>query len=56
MSEKDNACKHPEILQGKPGDCSPKQVEECHGKQKDINCSCQQEVEVTKCSCQKEDN
>jgi hypothetical protein len=25
------ACQHPEKLKGKPGDCSPEQIRECHG-------------------------
>jgi hypothetical protein len=24
-------CKHPERLKGKPGECSPEQIRECHG-------------------------
>ena len=24
-------CQHPEKLEGKPGDCSPEQIRECHG-------------------------
>ncbi|AFM39631.1 putative transcriptional regulator [Desulfosporosinus acidiphilus SJ4] len=33
-------CEHPEKLQGKPGDCSKKQIQECHG---DENHSCDSE-------------
>ena len=25
-------CKHPERLKGKPGECSPGQIKECHGE------------------------
>ena len=25
-------CEHPEKLKGKPGECSPEQIKECHGK------------------------
>ena len=25
-------CKHPERLKGKPGECSPEQIKECHGE------------------------
>ncbi len=39
----DNTCKHPEKLQGKPIDCSPEQIEECHGEKKDQKCSCQKD-------------
>ncbi len=28
----DCKCQHPEKLQGKPEECSPKQIEKCHGK------------------------
>jgi hypothetical protein len=24
-------CRYPEKLKGKPGDCSPEQIRECHG-------------------------
>ncbi len=24
-------CEHPEKLTGKPGECSPEQIRECHG-------------------------
>jgi hypothetical protein len=25
-------CQHPEKLKGKPGQCSPEQIKECHGE------------------------
>ncbi|HXZ30214.1 MAG TPA: hypothetical protein VEG43_03535 [Dehalococcoidia bacterium] len=25
-------CEHPERLKGKPGECSPEQIKECHGQ------------------------
>jgi len=25
-------CEHPERLKGKPGECSPQQIKECHGE------------------------
>jgi DNA-binding transcriptional ArsR family regulator len=28
----DCKCQHPEKLRGKPEDCTPKQIEKCHGK------------------------
>ena len=28
----DCKCQHPEKLQGKPEECTPKQIEKCHGK------------------------
>lgn len=27
-------CDHPEKLKGKPGECSPEQIKECHGEVK----------------------
>ena len=30
--ENDDICKHPEKLKGKPGECTPQQILECHGK------------------------
>jgi ArsR family transcriptional regulator len=24
-------CQHPEKLKGKPGECTPEQIKECHG-------------------------
>ncbi len=31
-------CKHPEKLKGKPGECSPEQIKECHGEVKQHAC------------------
>jgi hypothetical protein len=31
-SERNEGCEHPEKLQGKPGECSPEQIKECHGQ------------------------
>lgn len=36
MAEKE--CKHPEKLKGKPGECSPEQIKECHGDEKEHSC------------------
>ncbi len=30
-SKSTKGCEHPERLKGKPGECSPEQIEECHG-------------------------
>jgi len=38
--QKNNVCKHPEKLQGQPGSCSPQQIEECHGQEKEVKCAC----------------
>ena len=32
-------CENPEKLEGEPGDCSPEQVEECHGDEEDHSCT-----------------
>ncbi len=32
-------CENPEKLEGEPGDCSPEQVEECHGDEQDHSCT-----------------
>ena len=31
-AESEKVCEHPEKLKGKPGECSPEQIRECHGK------------------------
>jgi hypothetical protein len=31
-SKSSKGCEHPEKLKGKPGQCSPEQVKECHGE------------------------
>ncbi len=33
MCEDKRACPHPEKLKGKPGECSPEQIQECHGSE-----------------------
>ena len=30
--ESKEVCKHPDKLKGKPGECSPEQIRECHGE------------------------
>jgi len=30
--ESKRTCEHPERLKGKPGECSPEQIRECHGE------------------------
>ena len=32
------SCEKPEKLKGKPEDCSPEQIEECHGVEKEHSC------------------
>ncbi len=31
-SESHKICEHPERLKGKPGECGPEQIRECHGE------------------------
>jgi hypothetical protein len=31
-------CQHPEKLKGRPGECIPEQVKECHGESKSHSC------------------
>jgi len=31
-AESEKVCEHPEKLKGKPGECSPEQIRECHGE------------------------
>ena len=40
MCEDENkeVCKHPEKLKGKPGECSPEQIRECHGETAEHPC------------------
>jgi ArsR family transcriptional regulator, arsenate/arsenite/antimonite-responsive transcriptional repressor len=33
-----SCCEQPQKLQGKPGECSPQQIKECHGNAKDHPC------------------
>jgi hypothetical protein len=38
-NEKEACCQNPEKLKGrKPGECSPKQIKECHGDSKAHPC------------------
>ena len=37
-SEITNGCEHPERLKGKPEECSPEQITECHGDVKEHPC------------------
>lgn len=42
MNKDENQCEHPEKLKGKPGECSPEQIKECHGNTKEHPCKCKQ--------------
>ena len=37
--KKKECCQKPEKLKGDPKDCSPEQIEECHGDAKDHPCT-----------------
>jgi hypothetical protein len=37
-SKSRKGCEHPERLKGKPGECSPEQIKECHGDIKEHPC------------------
>jgi hypothetical protein len=32
MGDEKGKCQKPENLKGKPGECSPEQIKECHGE------------------------
>jgi len=38
MCEQGKCCQKPEQLKGKPLDCSPKQIRDCHGSQSNHPC------------------
>jgi hypothetical protein len=40
--EKKRGCEHPEKLKGKPEECSPEQIKECHGEVVEHPCVKQQ--------------
>ncbi len=50
----DCKCQHPEKLKDKPENCTPDQVEECHGKKEDHGCICGSEKEAPGCTCDSE--
>ena len=37
-SKNRKGCEHPERLKGKPGECSPEQIKECHGDVEEHPC------------------
>lgn len=39
MCEKSKCCQKPEQLKGKPGECSPEKIKECHGDAKEHPCT-----------------
>lgn len=36
--ENEKVCEHPEKLKGKPGECGPEQVKQCHGETMEHPC------------------
>ncbi|WP_300525651.1 hypothetical protein [Aminiphilus sp.] len=43
MCEKECCCRKPEHLKGKPGECSPERIRECHGDEKPHPCTCDED-------------
>jgi hypothetical protein len=39
MSEKKKRCQKPEALKGKPEECTPEQIRECHGDAQEHPCT-----------------
>jgi len=40
--KKDQGCRNPENLKGKPEDCTPEQIRKCHGDARDHPCTAKQ--------------
>jgi len=38
-SKSRKGCEHPKRLKGKPGECSPEQIKECHGDADEHRCA-----------------
>lgn len=38
MCEKDKCCQKPDQLKSKPEDCTPEQIEKCHGSEEKHTC------------------
>jgi len=45
--EDQEACKHPEKLKGKPEECTPEQIRECHGGAREHPCEPEKKVSHT---------
>jgi hypothetical protein len=41
--ENEEECQKPENLKGKPEDCSPEQIRQCHGEVENHPCTAKQE-------------
>ncbi len=46
MSQELNCCQKPDRLKGRPQDCSPEQIEECHGAGRAHACLSEQEQSI----------
>ena len=46
MSKNSSICQKPEHLKGTPEGCSPDQIRECHGTEKDHTCLSEQEKQI----------
>ncbi|MCF8383252.1 MAG: hypothetical protein K9G39_06600 [Chlorobium sp.] len=52
MTQEQTSCEKPEMLKGKPEECSPQQVEECHGARQEHVCQTPaNQAEKKKCCC-----
>ena len=38
MCEENKGCQKPEVLEGKPDECSPEQIKKCHGDVQEHPC------------------
>ena len=46
MCDEKKKCQKPDKLTGKPEDCSPEQIQECHGDDKEHECEGKKEQKV----------
>lgn len=46
MCDEKKKCQKPEKLTGKPEDCTPEQISECHGDEKEHQCEDEKEQVV----------
>ncbi|WP_201024674.1 hypothetical protein [Chlorobium limicola] len=52
MTREQTSCEKPEVLKGKPEECTPEQIHECHGAAEEHSCQTpSQPVEKKKCCC-----
>ena len=48
MPDEAKKCEHPEKLKGKPSECSPEQIKECHGDVEEHPCEANTQKEAPK--------